>query len=133
MIEFQCDRCGKEIHADDKFAGQKGLCSGCGGPILVPGKSLADTDSGPLGAKSGKRGQQAIPGTPASRRRVLRLIGAMAIGIAMILILVGWLLWIQQLHGAPSYTRTMWILWVGGVFFSIGVTIQWLGRYLEHR
>ena len=41
MIKFACSKCGKHIRVDEKYAGKKGKCPGCGEAVVVPGKSAA--------------------------------------------------------------------------------------------
>jgi DNA-directed RNA polymerase subunit RPC12/RpoP len=41
VIKFACSQCGKHIAVDDKHAGKKGKCPGCGEAVVVPGKSAA--------------------------------------------------------------------------------------------
>lgn len=39
MIKFTCSKCGRKISVDDKYAGKKGKCPGCGQAAVVPGPS----------------------------------------------------------------------------------------------
>ncbi len=41
MIKFACSKCGKHIAVDDKHAGKKAKCPGCGEAVVVPGPSTA--------------------------------------------------------------------------------------------
>jgi len=41
VIKFACSKCGKPIRVDDKHAGKKGKCPGCGEVVVVPGTSRA--------------------------------------------------------------------------------------------
>ena len=36
MIQMKCPQCGKELHIDEKYAGQSGRCQQCQQPITVP-------------------------------------------------------------------------------------------------
>ncbi|MBN2560313.1 MAG: hypothetical protein JXQ75_05225 [Phycisphaerae bacterium] len=41
MIELTCAECGKHIRVDDKYAGKRGKCPGCGAAVVVPAKAAA--------------------------------------------------------------------------------------------
>ena len=36
LIRFNCTSCGEKIFSEERFAGRKGSCPGCGAPIVVP-------------------------------------------------------------------------------------------------
>ena len=38
MIDFTCEKCGREISVDDIFSGQTGECSKCKTTLVIPGK-----------------------------------------------------------------------------------------------
>ena len=39
MIKFACSECGKPIRVDDRYAGKRGKCPGCGAAVVVPAKA----------------------------------------------------------------------------------------------
>ncbi len=39
MIKFACSKCGRKISVEDKCAGKKGKCPGCGQAVVVPGQT----------------------------------------------------------------------------------------------
>lgn len=65
MIEFNCEKCGKQIRAKPELAGRTGKCTGCGASIEVPSPEAKGFVVTPRSLKSSRSNRPLVPSPPA--------------------------------------------------------------------
>ena len=75
MITMKCPQCGKELHIEDKYAGQGGRCKKCGASMRVP--SAFDEPSGSV--------ERTAAPTPEAKAlaRAQKMLSIQTIGLSM--------------------------------------------------
>lgn len=121
MIRFQCDRCEREIEADDSAAGSKIDCPYCGDRNRVPGVAGAVSDRAAAAGLPPDSG----PETPVLMIRPAFWRGAplMTLGLALFpLVLTGVLFWLTKLETGTNLK----VLLVSGALCWLPLLIWWV-------
>lgn len=89
-FQFTCPHCFKKSRIEDKYAGQKGPCAGCGKPVTIP---IPKELKGAIESSSSVP-SPTLPKSPAARaHRLVRTKLALALFSAVGLLLVGFAGW----------------------------------------
>lgn len=121
MIRFQCDRCEREIEADDAAAGSKIDCPHCGDKNKVPGVP----GSAPDRAVAAGLPPDAGPEAPVMMIRPAFWRGAplITLGLALFpLVLTGVLYWLTQL----TTSTNLKVLLVSGALCWVPLLVWWI-------
>ncbi len=60
LLTFRCERCGKELHVDDRYSGRKGRCKDCGLVMIIP-RTAAEETTPPREAEKPSSDEPALP------------------------------------------------------------------------
>jgi ubiquitin-protein ligase/DNA-directed RNA polymerase subunit RPC12/RpoP len=60
MIEFSCDRCGRQFSVGGDFAGRRARCKGCGSSLIVPGESQSRAEQLVGSSQAGREAESGV-------------------------------------------------------------------------